>query len=101
MDGDVLAGFRDFSGAIAANHDAGTVAVSSPQGDALAVLDAATGKVISFQTLVEVCGLAPDQNGFIVTTGRGKVIDAAVMLPPSTTISGTTTCSGSGDRPDG
>ena len=77
MDGDVLAGFRNYTGAIAANRDAGTVAVSSPQGDALAVLDAATGKVVSFQTLVEVCGLAPDQNGFMVTTGRGKVIDAA------------------------
>ena len=48
--------------------------MSSPQGNALAVLDAATGKVVSFQTLVEVCGLAPDRDGFMVTTGKGKVI---------------------------
>ena len=75
MDDDVLAGFSNYTGAIAANRDAGTVAVSSPQGNALAVLDAATGKVVSFQTLVEVCGLAPDHNGFMATTGRGQVIE--------------------------
>ena len=39
--------FNNYTGAIAANRDAGTVAVSSPQGNALAVLDAATGKVVS------------------------------------------------------
>ncbi len=50
--------------------------VSSPQGNALAILDAATAKVVSFQTLTEVCGLAPDHDGFMVTTGRGKVIGA-------------------------
>jgi hypothetical protein len=75
-DDHVLAAFNNYTGAIAANRDAGTVAVSSPQGNALAVLDAATGKVVSFQTLVEVCGLAPDRDGFMVTTGRGQVIEA-------------------------
>ena len=69
MDDHVLAAFNNYTGAIAANRDAGTIAVSSPQGNALAVLDAATGKVVSFQTLVEVCGLAPDRDGFMATTG--------------------------------
>ena len=91
MDDKVLAGFNNYTGAIAANRDAGTVAVSSPQGNALAVLDAATGKVVSFQTLAEVCGLAPDRDGFMVTTGRGKVIDGDGRWPASTTI-GTTMC---------
>jgi len=70
----VLAAFNNYTGAIAANRDAGTIAVSSPQGNALAVLDEATGKVVSFRTLVEVCGLAPDGAGFMVTTGKGNVI---------------------------
>ena len=74
MDDKVLAAFNNYTGAIAANRDAGTVAVSSPQGNALAVLDAATGKVVSFQTMVEVCGLAPDHDGFMATTGRGAVV---------------------------
>src|SRR4029079_19505507 len=74
MDDKVLAAFNNYTGAIAANRDAGTVAVSSPQGNALAVLDTATGKVVSFRTMVEVCGLAPDHDGFIATTGCGAVV---------------------------
>jgi len=74
MEDKVLAAFNNYTGAIAANRDAGTVAVSSPQGNALAVLDAATGKVVSFRTMVEVCGLAPDYDGFMATTGRGTVV---------------------------
>src|ERR1700752_2662271 len=76
MDDHVQASFNNYTGAIAANRDAGTIAVSSPQGNALAVLDAATGKVVSLQTLVEVCGLAPDHAGFMATTGRGQIIEA-------------------------
>ena len=49
MPDDVLGGFRNYIGSVAANRDAGTVAVSSPQGNALAVIDAATGKVVSSQ----------------------------------------------------
>lgn len=73
----MLAAFNNYTGSIAANREAGTVAVSSPQGNALAVLDAATGAVVSFETLVEVCGLAPDRDGFMMTTGKGKVIGGA------------------------
>jgi hypothetical protein len=74
MEDKVLSAFNNYTGAIAANREAGTIAVSSPQGNALAILDAASAKVISFQTLTEVCGLAPDHGGFMVTTGRGSVI---------------------------
>jgi hypothetical protein len=76
MDDHVLASFNNYTGAIAANRDAGTMAVSSPQGNALAIIDTATSKVVSHQTLTEVCGLAPDRVGFVVTTGRGQVIGA-------------------------
>jgi uncharacterized protein len=69
----VLSAFDNYTGAIAANRDAGTIAVSSPQGNALALLDEKTGKVVSFQTITEVCGLAPDGPGFMATTGKGKV----------------------------
>ena len=44
MPQDVLAGFNNYTGSIAANRAAGTVAVSSPQGNALAVIDAASGE---------------------------------------------------------
>jgi hypothetical protein len=31
---------------------------------------------VSFQTITEVCGLAPDGPAFMATTGKGKVIGA-------------------------
>lgn len=74
MPENILVGFRNYIGSVAANRDAGTVAVSSPQGNAYAVLDAATGKVLSATSLTEVCGLAPDRDGFLVSTGTGAII---------------------------
>jgi hypothetical protein len=76
MRDDVLSGFRNYVGSVAANREAGLIAVSSPQGNALAVIDAATGNVVSATALTEVCGLAPDASGFIATTGTGAVIAA-------------------------
>jgi hypothetical protein len=74
LDEKVLASFNNYTGAIAANRDAGTIAVSSPQGNALAILEAASGKLLRHETLTEVCGIAPDGGGFVATTGRGQVV---------------------------
>ncbi|MER2535092.1 MAG: DUF1513 domain-containing protein [Rhizobiaceae bacterium] len=73
MPDEVLSGFRNYIGSVAANRQAGTVAVSSPQGNQWAVIDAATGKVLGTERLVEVCGLAPAGPGFVATTGGGLV----------------------------
>jgi hypothetical protein len=67
----VLGNLRNYVGSVAANRDAGTVAVTSPQGNSLVVLDAATGEVRRAQSLVEVCGLAADRGDFLVSTGAG------------------------------
>lgn len=74
MPEDVLGGFRNYIGSVAANHTAGTVAVSSPQGNSLVVLDTATGNVVSARSLIEVCGIAPDREGYIASTGTGEVV---------------------------
>jgi hypothetical protein len=71
----VLAGFRNYIGSVAANHDAGTIAVTSPQGNSYAVIEAATSKVVAVEQLTEVCGVAPDHAGFIVTTGTGMIVE--------------------------
>ncbi|MGI6854276.1 DUF1513 domain-containing protein [Mesorhizobium sp. 1B3] len=76
MPGDVLAGFRNYIGSVAANPAAGTVAVSSPQGNSYAVIEAATSKVLAVKSLVEVCGVAPDHAGFRATTGTGDILAA-------------------------
>lgn len=71
---DVLSGFRNYVGSVAANRAAGTVAVSSPQGNMLAILDAASGRLVSSRQLTEVCGIAPDAGGYVVSTGTGLLV---------------------------
>ncbi|WP_442580408.1 DUF1513 domain-containing protein [Mesorhizobium sp. ASY16-5R] len=70
----VLAGLRNYVGSVAANPAAGTVAVSSPQGNALVVVDAKDGAVVSARDLTEVCGIAPDSTGFLASTGTGQIV---------------------------
>jgi hypothetical protein len=77
MPQDVLSGFRNYIGSVAANPGTDTVAVTSPEGNALAVIDAASGRVVTTRSLVEVCGLAPDGAGFMATTGAGEIIGGA------------------------
>lgn len=74
MDEDVLRGYRNYIGSVAANAAAGTVAVSSPQGNCFTILDAATGRVVKNNRLTEVCGLAAEANGFLATTGTGEIV---------------------------
>ncbi|MBZ9985531.1 DUF1513 domain-containing protein [Mesorhizobium sp. BH1-1-5] len=77
MPQDVLSRFRNYIGSVAANAGTGTVAVTSPEGNSLAVLDAASGRVVATQSLIEVCGLAPDGAGFMATTGAGEIVGGA------------------------
>ncbi len=75
MPEDALTGLRNYVGSVAANPDAGTVAVSSPQGNSLVVLDAANARVVESKALKEVCGLAPDTGAFVASTGTGVFVD--------------------------
>ncbi|MGE0503679.1 MAG: DUF1513 domain-containing protein [Rhizobiaceae bacterium] len=74
---DALGAMRNYVGAVAANRQAGTVALSSPQGNALLVLEAASGRLIARRDLAEVCGLASDGADFLATTGAGAIVPAA------------------------
>jgi uncharacterized protein len=73
----VLGGFRNYIGSVATNPNAGTVGVSSPQGNCYAIIEAATGKIVAAQDLTEVCGIAPDHTGYFVTTGVGDLVPSA------------------------
>ena len=73
---DVLSGFRNYVGSVAANPVAGTIAITSPQGNRMAVIDAASGAVVADRELAEVCGVAPDGYGYLATTGEGRVVRA-------------------------
>lgn len=76
----VLGGFRNYIGSVAANSQAGIVAVSSPQGNSLVIIEAATGNIVATRELTEVCGVAPDGAGFIATTGGGMVVGPAGQI---------------------
>lgn len=76
MPQDVLSGFRNYIGSVAANPAAGTVAVSSPEGNSLAIIDAASGRIVATSALAEVCGVAPDGASFMATTGTGLIAQA-------------------------
>lgn len=69
----VLNRLRNYIGAMAANREAGTMAVSSPAGNSYVVFDTASGGVVSATDLTEVCGIAPDRAGFMATSGAGAI----------------------------
>jgi len=73
MPAEALIGLKNYVGSVTANPLAGTVAVASPQGNSVAVLDAKTGALVSSRSMVEVCGLAPDGGDFLATTGTGEI----------------------------
>lgn len=73
LPGGVLAGMRNYVGSVAANRSAGTVAFTSPQGNRVAILDDRTGNLVASRELTEVCGVAPDGDGYLLTTGAGVV----------------------------
>ena len=68
-----LNSLRNYIGAMAANREAGTMAVSSPAGNSYVVFETATGKVVSATDMAEVCGIAPDRDGFIASSGTGAI----------------------------
>lgn len=66
---------RNYVGSVAANREAGTVAVSSPQGNCLAVIDTRAMRLRETRPLVEVCGLAPEGADYLASTGTGELVD--------------------------
>jgi len=71
----VLLELRNYVGSVAANRDAGTVAVSSPKGNSLAIIDVRARKIRETRRLVEVCGLAPEGVDYLASTGTGALVD--------------------------
>ena len=68
-----LAALSNYVGSVAASRDGRRVAVSSPIGNTMLVLDAASGAIAARYTMKDGCGLAPDRSGFIASTGDGAI----------------------------
>lgn len=68
----IVGGLHNYVGSVATNPDAGLVAVSSPQGNSLVLIETATGRIRETRAMTEVCGIAADRSGFIASTGTGR-----------------------------
>jgi len=71
---DALLGLQNYVGSVAANPPAGTVAITSPQGNLMVVIDAGKGSLVATRALTEVCGIAPEGAGFMASTGKGDIV---------------------------
>lgn len=74
---DTLAGLKNYVGSVAASQDGQRVAVSSPQGNAIVVIDAATGTPLTTRALNNGCGIIADGAGFIASSGEGDWLPLA------------------------
>ncbi|NBN80462.1 DUF1513 domain-containing protein [Microvirga tunisiensis] len=61
----------NYVGSVAVNAPAGLVALSSPRGGHVLYLSAADGTPVGSHPIADVCGLAPLDDGFLVSDGAG------------------------------
>ena len=66
-----LLGLRNYIGSVAASRDGDRIAISSPQGNAIVILDATSGAPLMTDVLDNGCGLIADGAGFIASSGDG------------------------------
>lgn len=66
-----LALLRNYVGSIAFSVRSRSLALTSPRGNIMLVVDIADGKVISRRRLANICGVSAAHKGFIATTGNG------------------------------
>lgn len=62
-----------YGGSLAFSADASLVAVTSPRGGVVQVMETTNGQMIREYQLRDVCGLITAPNGFIASTGNGKL----------------------------
>ncbi len=65
---------RNYAGSIAATPDGRRIAVTSPRGGIIVVLDGRSGAFLESISLPDTCGIAPSGDGFMATAGTGTVL---------------------------
>jgi hypothetical protein len=83
LPGDTLRGLQNYVGSVAGSHDGSLIAVSSPEGDSIVAIDAATGRVAATRALENGCGIAADGKGFLASSGEGELIGLAGSAAPA------------------
>ncbi|MBT8154339.1 DUF1513 domain-containing protein [Epibacterium ulvae] len=74
-DGDPrLRNLNGYGGSIAFAPDGLTVAVSSPRGGRVQIMETKTGDMVREYAIADVCGLSTTPKGWVATTGKGRVL---------------------------
>jgi hypothetical protein len=74
---DALVGLRNYVGSVAASRDGGLIAVSSPEGNSILAIDAATARPGAAIAFDNGCGIAADGAGFLASSGNGEIVGLA------------------------
>ncbi|MDF1736695.1 MAG: DUF1513 domain-containing protein [Minwuia sp.] len=69
----VTRSMRNYAGSIAASHDGHRIAVTSPRGGIIVILDGRSGALVETVSLADTCGIAPTGDGFMATAGTGAI----------------------------
>nr|WP_303623741.1 DUF1513 domain-containing protein [Shimia sp. CNT1-13L.2] len=64
---------RGYVGSVTFSQDGAQVAISSPRGGVVQVIDVAEMRVAHSVEMPDVCGIGADENGFVLTSGDGRV----------------------------
>ena len=70
---DALRNLRNYVGSVARSAGGDLIAVSSPEGDTILAIDAATARPVFSAPLKDGCGIAPDGGGFLASSGLGDI----------------------------
>ncbi|GAA3859191.1 DUF1513 domain-containing protein [Celeribacter arenosi] len=64
---------QGYAGSIAFSGNGAQVAITSPRGGLVQVFDVATARYRRSISMADVCGVAPAQGGFTITSGTGEI----------------------------
>jgi len=65
---------RGYAGSVAFSGDGARLAFTAPRGGLALVFDAETGRFLDMIEALDICGVAPMGDGFLFTTGEGRLI---------------------------
>lgn len=68
---------RGYGGSVAFDPEGQTLAVTSPRGGVVQVMEVGTGHILHEHALPDVCGLATAKSGLIASTGLGLIAGLA------------------------
>jgi uncharacterized protein len=83
---DQLGALRNYVGSVAASRDGSTIAISSPEGDTVLAIDAASARPSASLVLRNGCGIAADGAGFLASSGEGEIVGFAGSAAASRTL---------------